>query len=104
MTKFLTKLRSLLPQLSYLPKAIKLVWQAAGYWTVVWVFLLFIQGILPAIQVYLVKMAIDSFVAIANNNIAATNLTAGLRDIGFLLALILSGGVIGNFNTWVRSL
>ena len=80
------------------------MWQAAGYWTVVWIALLIVQGILPAVQIYLVKSAIDSFVAVTNNSISADNLTAALRDIGLLVALMLLGGATGSFNTWVRSL
>ncbi|NJL65140.1 MAG: ABC transporter ATP-binding protein [Methylacidiphilales bacterium] len=104
MTKLFTKLRSILPQLPYLPKAIKLVWQAAGYWIVIWVVLLIFQGILPAIQIYLVKTAINSFVAVVKTDIYSPNLTSALTYIAILVGLLLFGGAIANFNIWVRSL
>ena len=96
--------RSILPQLTNLPEAIRLVWQAAGYWSVVWAVLLIFQGILPALQIYLVKTAINSFVAVVNNDIPSANLTAAFTDIGILVALILTGSAIASFTTWVRSL
>ncbi|WP_143874239.1 hypothetical protein [Nostoc sp. 'Peltigera malacea cyanobiont' DB3992] len=64
MIKFASKLRKLLPQLAYIPQTLKLVWTAAGYWTVTWAVLVVLLGILPVAQVYLFKTAIDSFVAV----------------------------------------
>jgi ATP-binding cassette, subfamily B, bacterial len=104
MTKIVTKLRSVLPQLPYLPKAINLVWQAAGYWIVIWAVLLIFQGILPAIQIYLVKTAINSFVAVVKTDIHSPNVTSAFTYIGILVGLILFGGAIAYFNIWVRSL
>jgi ATP-binding cassette, subfamily B, bacterial len=104
MTKIVTKLRSILPQLPYLPKAIKLVWQAAGYWIVIWAVLLIFQGILPAIQIYLVKTAINSFVAVVKTDIHSPNVTSAFTYIAILVILLLFGGAIANFNIWVRSL
>ncbi|MGF1673953.1 MAG: ABC transporter ATP-binding protein [Rivularia sp. (in: cyanobacteria)] len=103
MTKIVIKLRSILPQLPYLPKAIKLVWQAAGYWMIIWVILLVFQGILPAIEIFLVKTAINSFVAVVKTDIRSTNLTAALIYIAILVGLLLFGGAIANFNIWVQS-
>jgi ATP-binding cassette, subfamily B, bacterial len=103
MTKIVTKLRSILPQLPYLPKAINLVWQAAGYWIVIWAVLLIFQGILPAIQIYLVKTAINSFVAVVKTDIRS-NVTSAFTYIAILVTLLLFGGAIAYFNIWVRSL
>ncbi|MEA5593445.1 ABC transporter ATP-binding protein [Rivularia sp. UHCC 0363] len=103
MTKIVIKLRSILPQLPYLTKAIKLVWQSAGYWIIIWAVLLIFQGILPAIQIYLIKTAINSFVAVVKTDIRSTNLNAALIYIAILVGLLLFAGAIANFSIWVRS-
>lgn len=43
-SKISTKLRSILSQLTYLPQVLTLVWQAAGYWIIIWAILLIIHG------------------------------------------------------------
>src|ERR1041385_2976391 len=56
------KLTTALSQLSYLPRTFRLIWAAAPGWTVVWGLLLLLQGLTPAILVYLTKLLVDSLV------------------------------------------
>src|SRR5207237_5195501 len=56
------KLHQLLAQLAYVPRALKLVWAPAPGWTIAWVVLLVIQGVLPAVTVYLTGVVVDSLV------------------------------------------
>src|SRR5205085_3438593 len=62
-----TKLRKALAQLPYLPRALALVWQVARPWTISWIVLLIVQGILPAATVYLTKLVVDGLVAAVNS-------------------------------------
>lgn len=96
-------LRPFLTQLPYLPKAIGLVWEASGYWTLIWAVLLIFLGILPALEVYLVKAVVDSFVAVSRTEVHSTNLSYALTCTALLVGLLLLGGAVGNFNTWVRT-
>src|SRR6476661_763571 len=57
-----SKLRKALAQLPNLPRALALVWQAARPWTIPWVLLLIIQGLLPAALVYLTKLFVDALI------------------------------------------
>jgi ATP-binding cassette subfamily B protein len=57
-----SKLRKALAQLPNLPRALALVWQAARPWTIPWVVLLIIQGLLPAALVYLTKLFVDALI------------------------------------------
>jgi len=57
-----SKLRKALAQLPNLPRALALVWQAARAWTICWVVLLIIQGLLPAALVYLTKLFVDALI------------------------------------------
>jgi ATP-binding cassette, subfamily B, bacterial len=47
-------------QLSYVPRTLGLIWQAAGRWTLAWLFLLVLKGLLPAAFVYLSRSLVDS--------------------------------------------
>ena len=53
-------LRSLITQLSYAPPTLRLIWAATQGWTLIWVFLLLLQGLLPAASVYLIRLLVDS--------------------------------------------
>jgi len=55
-----SKLRKALLQLPNLPRALALVWQVARPWTIAWVVLLIVQGLLPAAMVYLTKLFVDA--------------------------------------------
>lgn len=103
-SKISTKLRPILAQLTYLPQVLTLVWQAAGYWMIIWAILLIIQGVLPALQIYLVKTAINSLVALAGNHVYATNLPSAFINIALLVGLMLLEGALANFYNWVRAL
>ena len=61
------KLRKALAQLPYLPRALKLVWEVARPWTIAWIVLLIVQGLLPAATVYLTKLVVDGVVAAVQN-------------------------------------
>ena len=44
----------------YTRRAIRLVWQAAGLWSVLWLVLLVIQGLVPTGIVYMTKWVMDA--------------------------------------------
>ena len=96
-----SKLRKALAQLPYLPRALKLVWDVARPWTVAWIALLIVQGLLPAATVYLTKLIVDGVVA---------GVRSGSPDVGHVvLLLLLLGGILllmevvrGGIN-WVRT-
>ena len=56
------KLRKTLAHLPYLPMAAILVWRAARGWTCAWAILLALQGILPALIVFLSRPAVDNLI------------------------------------------
>ncbi len=57
-----TSLQQLRTQLPYLPQTCRLVWTAAGHWTLIWAGLLLAQGILPVAVVYLTRATVDRLV------------------------------------------
>src|SRR6266576_2954529 len=56
------KLRKALAQLPNLPRALGLVWGVARPWTISWIVLLIVQGLLPIAVVYLTKLVVDGIV------------------------------------------
>ncbi|RPI08895.1 MAG: hypothetical protein EHM65_09745 [Acidobacteriales bacterium] len=46
-----------------LPPALRLVWDAAGRWTLAWIALLVVQGLLPLATVWLTRSPVDGLVA-----------------------------------------
>jgi ATP-binding cassette subfamily B protein len=87
-----------------LPQTIRLVWAATARWTALWLGLLFVQGLLPAIAVYLTKSVVDGLLKaiVSSASLSATtSLLKPAAALGTVMVLqILVGGVIG----WVRFL
>ena len=88
---------------SSMRRALDLVWSASARWTVLWLVLLIVQGLLPAAAVYLTKELVDGLAAAAGGGLS----TEALRPVlipgilmGFVL-LLMQGlqGVVG----WVRA-
>jgi len=81
-----SKLDKARAQLPYLPRALNLVWTAARGWTIAWIALLLIQGILPVAIVTLTKVLVDSLVAAIDAGGAWDAIRGPL-----LLALLMAG-------------
>jgi ATP-binding cassette subfamily B protein len=47
-----------------LPWALALIWKAAGWWVVLWMGILLVQGVIPAGNVYLTKFLVDAVAAV----------------------------------------
>ena len=81
-----TKLQRVFAQRAYLPRALKLVWEVARPWTVAWIVLLSVQGLLPVATVYLTKLVVDSVIGSLRDR------SVDVRPV--LLLLLLLGGVL----------
>src|ERR1044071_9699191 len=95
-----SKLRKALAQLPNLPRALALVWSVARPWTIAWILLLIVQGLLPAGVVYLTKLVVDGVVR-------ANGSWPSMRNV-LLLVLLLGGTlllmeVVRNAINWVRT-
>lgn len=95
------KFRRLLGQLRYVPRALGLVWAAARPWTIAWSVLLGLQGVLPAVTVYLTRALVDSLVAVSRRQQAAVHSAVSL--VGVMAALLLLSEVLRSATAWVRA-
>jgi ATP-binding cassette subfamily B protein len=90
-------------RLSYLPRALRLVWKAAKNWTLAWFILLVIQGLLPAATVYLTRLLVDSLVAAMGiggswESVQQVLVPATLMAVVMLLTELLQGA-----SEWISS-
>jgi ATP-binding cassette subfamily B protein len=98
-----TKLRRAAEQMPYLPRALRLVWDAAGNWTGAWVVLLAIQGLLPIATVWLMRSLVDGLVAGIRAGGAWTALRPAAVSAGLMAAVLLAGEVLRSLAGWVRA-
>ncbi len=70
-----------------LGRAVRLVWQSNPIWTMARVLLLVVQGILPLLSLYLMKLVVDT----VNTGITASNKGAAFSHVAILIGL--SGAV-----------
>ena len=97
------KLRKALIQLPYLPRALKLVWEVARPWTIAWVVLLVVQGLLPAAIVYLTKLVVDGVVFAARNGSSWPQVRPVLVLLLVLGGILLLMEVVRGGINWVRT-
>jgi ATP-binding cassette subfamily B protein len=97
------KIRKALAQLPHLPRALRLVWDVARGWTIAWIMLLVIQGLLPAALVYLTKLVVDGVVATLKNNSEWPSVRAVLIKVALLGAILILMEVARVAIGWIRT-
>ncbi|HEY2962151.1 MAG TPA: ABC transporter ATP-binding protein [Pyrinomonadaceae bacterium] len=97
------KLRKALAQLPYLPRALALVWEVARPWTIAWIALLVIQGLLPAAVVYLIKPLVNALVVAVRIGAWWPTVFPVLVLLGLLAAVMLLMEVVRGGINWVRT-
>jgi len=97
------KLRKAWRQAPYLPRALALVWDASRKWTVLWLALLAVQGLLPAATVYLTRALVNSLVLVVDSDGSAAAIRPALL-LALLMGLImLLGQLLTSIAGWVRT-
>ena len=105
MNDILSKMALLRSQAPYIPKTVKLVWQATGMWMAAWLALLLVQGVLPVAIVYMTRQAVDSLVGVVKNSGAIGGIKAydHLFPLAVLAALLVGEQVLRTAVQWVRT-
>jgi|GEM_PF-4436245 len=97
------KFRKALAQLPFLPRALGLVWQVARPWTVAWIALLVLQGLLPVCVVYLIRPLVNALVIA----IQAGGRWPAALPVMFLLGLLAASMLLMELTragiNWVRA-
>jgi ATP-binding cassette subfamily B protein len=84
-----------------LPRAISLVWNAAGGWTIAWACLLAVRGLLPVAVVYLTRPLVDSGL-VAMRSGGATYRPALVNAL-LMAAVLLATEAFRSLEGWVRT-
>jgi len=98
-----TRLRAAGGEARFLPRTAALIWSSARGWTLVWMGLLLIQGLLPAGVVYLTRGLVDSLVAAAAAPGDWTRATTAIAIAAFMGAALLLAELLHSASDWVRN-
>jgi ATP-binding cassette, subfamily B, bacterial len=86
------------------PQTIRLVWAATARWTALWLSLLFVQGILPAVAVYLTKGVVDGLLKAIGTGTGLSAATPLLKPAAVLATVMVLQVFVGSVIGWVRFL
>ncbi|MCB0164739.1 MAG: ABC transporter ATP-binding protein [Anaerolineae bacterium] len=98
-----SSLKKTTTQLSYLPRSLKLTWEAAPVWTITWLIMLAVQGLLPAAVVYLTRLLVDNLVVFLDGGPDWANARPVIILAGVMAAALLLTEILKGLNEWVRT-
>ena len=87
----------------YLPWAIKLVWQSAHRWTIAWLSLIILQGLLPVTNIYLTRDLVNHLVKVSKNNFNNDSLQPILILVIALGIILIVSQALQGLMDWVRT-
>ncbi|MGI8500662.1 MAG: ABC transporter ATP-binding protein [Hassallia sp.] len=99
----ISKLRSANTIFSHLVKTLSLVWAASRYWTVAWMILLLVQGLIPAASISLTPRAINALVSVTGSGISAANIQKVIIPVGLMAGIMVVGEVLNSAAEWIRT-
>ncbi len=97
------KLHSANTILFHLRKTLSLVWAASRYWTVAWMVMLLVQGLLPAVSITLIRQLVDNLVAVVGSGISWASVQKILIPLGVMAGLLLVGEFFNGVGEWIRT-
>ena len=96
-------LRNVLIRLSYFPQTIRLVWAATRGWTIWWLAVLSLLGLLPATLVYLSRHLVDSLVAAINAGATLPTITPVVYTVAAVFGVMLLTELLQSISEWIRA-
>jgi ATP-binding cassette, subfamily B, bacterial len=90
-------------RLQYTPQAVRLVWDAAPRWTVVWLAFLVLQGLLPAAMVYLTRLVVDDLVGAVDGGLSAATLQPFIISAGLMVVTLVLMEALSSAGSWVQT-
>jgi ATP-binding cassette, subfamily B, bacterial len=96
-------LNGIIGQLSYLTQTFSLVRAASHYWTLAWMVVLVVQGLLPAATVYLTRLVVNNLVAVVGAGISENTIQRVLLPVGLMAGLLLLTQFLQSAAEWIRT-
>jgi ATP-binding cassette subfamily B protein len=100
---FRSKLRVDSNQLRHLVRALGLVWDAARRWTMLWLALLVVQGLLPVGSVYLTRALVDNLVIALQSDRSWSAFQGVLPYVIAMAVILLLTELLAYFTAYVRT-
>jgi len=98
-----SRIRKSLTQLPFLIRALGFVWDAAGGWTVAWVVLLIVQGLLPVASVYLTRFLVNQLVSATSTGLSWESVRAVLIPATLIAMVLLVTAILSSLSNWIRT-
>lgn len=95
--------RHLQQRLAYVPRALHMTWEATRGWTLAWVLLLVLQGLLPTASVYLTKILVDRIAEALNMGLSWEAAAPVLGPAALMAAIMVAIEVLGAVRAWVQT-
>lgn len=102
-SSFFPSVDAIRTRLAHVRRAFVLIWRAAHWWTVAWIGLLFLQGLLPAALVYLTKVLIDRTVEAIGGGLAWVTVEPVLGPAVLMAGVLLSREVLQAVQSWIQT-
>lgn len=88
-------------RLRLIKRTLRIVWDAAGSWTVAWTVLLIVNGVVPAALVYLTKFLVDSLASVIEAGASWETASVVLGPALLMVGLVVVQRVLGSLTSWV---
>ena len=98
------KLNKAISQLSYFPRTFSLVWGATRGWTLGWLALLAVDGLLPATWVYLSRLLVDDLVVVINSGGTGAAIKPVLYSASAMFGVLLMTELFQSAGNWIRAI
>ncbi|GIK72615.1 MAG: multidrug ABC transporter permease [Chloroflexota bacterium] len=95
--------RERLAQVRYIPRTLKLVWDAAPLWTAISLLILVVQGLLPVATVYLTRNVVNALVDVIESQGDPAVWAPAVTTIVLMGLVMLTNGVLGSVNSYIRA-
>jgi ATP-binding cassette, subfamily B, bacterial len=95
--------KKLSTQVAYLPQTFRLIWAASHRWTMAWIVLLVVQGLLPAATVYLTRILVDRLVSAVGVGVSWETIQIILLPAAAMMGILLLGELLQGAIEWIRT-
>ena len=99
----ITRLHNFAAQLLYFPRTVGLIWVATRNLTLAWAILLIVQGLLPAVAVYLTRPLVDGLVLAVNAGGSWESIRPALLLAVYMGGVLLLTELVQSANSWIRT-
>jgi ATP-binding cassette, subfamily B, bacterial len=100
---FKTKLHSIQARFADLPRTLHLIWSAAKGWTLIWLMLLVIQGLLPIATVYLTRSLVNHLVQASGTGFSWQSIQPILVPASMMGSVLFASTILQGVSEWVRT-